>query len=736
MGQAGLEGMPQPSVLRLHVGDGQVLVTCGRSLVYRYEVGDTGMRNLAVVALTDAGRRVDEVAAVFGLSATYVSILRGRARRNGSAGLVRRRGRPPRLSDKQVAKARGWAGQGWTRQAIADRLGVARSVISELLAKVGPAPVQDELPGADDTEPAQAAPADTDTDAEATEDQEDQEDQEDAGPGEPVTAGPGAPAGSPAAGFTGSSRVKTGTRRCRYAGAMLLHGYLDRVGAEAVFASVTGGPARRYDDLAILSTATLGFALGIDTLEGAKHLRRAEAGTAVGLEKIPELATLRSRVAALADGSDPLALQRAFAAGMLSADPAGDPVYFVDDHFVAYAGARPVAKGWNTKRRHAQPGRDDTLLVDARGRAVVFSSGEPTGLSTTLPGVLGQLRAVIGADAPVLLGFDRGGAYPVAFTACRDAGAHWVTYRRKPLMPATVEPKRSWTVRDGKRVTMVLADQTVDLKGYGSARQLTLFERNQPVLQVLTSQTTGTGADLVCWLRSRWRIENMFKYAAEHNGIDALACYDMNIEPDTRKVPNPERVAARETVKTAQHELVAAERALPQLLNDPATTLAQKNAALPRAHRRIQEATDAVAAAKAELRPIPAKVPATDLDPDAKRARPHLARRGLQMVLRLLAYNAEAWLAEHLNAYLADPDEYRAITRHLLHQGGTIDYTTKAITITLDRPDSPRTARALTLLTDELNHAPARIPGDHRPITYQVQAAQISTLTAPLLQEI
>ncbi|WP_347350494.1 hypothetical protein [Intrasporangium sp.] len=34
-------------------------------------------------------------------------------------------------------------------------------------------------------------------------------------------------------------------------------------------------------------------------------------------------------------------------------------------------------------------------------------------------------------------------------------------------------------------------------------------------------------------------------------------------------------------------------------------------------------------------------------------------------MLRLLARGAEAWLAEHLNAYLADPDEYRAIARGL-----------------------------------------------------------------------
>lgn len=692
MDQAELEGMPEPAELRLHTSDGLVLVSVGRALVYRYEVGDTGMRNLAIVALTDAGRRVDEVAAVFGLTATYVSILRGRARRAGSAGLVARRGRPPKLTDRQVAQARRWSAAGWTQQEIADRLGVAQSGISGLLARPGPAPVQPELP-----EPAEETAEET-----------------------AAQTGP-EPAGDRSV-VAGSARIGTGTFPCRYAGVMLAHAYLHRVGAQDIFGTLTGGPARRYDDLAILSTATMAFALGTGTVEGAKHLARDQAGPVVGLQAVPELRTLRPRLAALADGTDPLQVQRAFAARMLATDPAGEAVYFVDDHFVPYAGARPVAKGWNTKRRHAQAGRDDTHLVDARGRAVVFATGEPTGLSSTLPGVLAQLREVVGPDAPVLLAFDRGGAYPVTFTACRDADAHWLTYRRAPLVATTTEPRRSWTLRDGRRITMTLAQETVHLKGYGPARQLTLVEHDKPVLQVLTSQRTATGADLLCWLRSRWRIENTFKYASQHNGIDALACYDMDTAPDTAKVANPARATARKTLKDAEAELIAAERALPHLLGGGGTPK-QLNAALPGAHARIRHAQNSLDQAKAALAPVPAKVAATDLDPDAKRARPHLARRGLQMVLRLLAFNAEAWLAEHLNAYLADPDEYRAITRHLLHQGGHVDYTPTGITVTLDRPDTPRIARALTLLTDELNHTPPHLPGDTRPITYQVSPA-------------
>ena len=703
-----------------------MLIAVGSRVLFRFPVADTGLRNLAAVTLPEWGFTGRRVAEVLGVTEEYVSMLRARVRRDGSAALMRRQGRPPALGERQLAVASRMRGEGRPDTEIAGRLGVhAATIVRALGRRADPSACQG-TPTAEQNrlgEDAVAVGADTPdpcdsgdpvagdgaagVDGAAVAEFGDGRDVEVAAPGQPVPAG------------TGLARREQGRVRSRHAGAMLLYPYLHRVGAEAIFASLSGGPARRYDDLAVLCTAVLGFALGVDTVEGAKQLRRADAGAAAGLTTIPGLATLRGRLSALADGCDPLALQRAFAAGMLAADPAGDPVYFVDDHFVAYAGARPVAKGWNTKRRHAQPGRDDTMLVDARGRAVVFGSGEPTGLSSTLPAVLTQLREVLGPDLPILLGFDRGGAYPAVFTACRDAGADWVTYRRAPLIEASTPPRRSWTVRDSKRIAVTLADEMVEINNYGAARQLTLFEHGTPVLQVLTSDLTATGAALLCWLRARWRIENMFKYAAAHNGIDSLADYAMDIAPDTRKVTNPARVAARNTVTAAEAELAAAERALPRLLAGP-TTPKHKNAAMPATHRRIETAAAALERAKTALRAVPAKIAATDLDPDAKRARPRLERRGLQMVLRLLAFNAEAWLAEHLNAYLTDPDEYRAIVRHLLHQDGHIDYTPHRITVTLDRPDSPRVARALGLLTEELNATPARIPGDRRPLTYHV----------------
>jgi len=187
-------------------------------------------------------------------------------------------------------------------------------------------------------------------------------------------------------------------------------------------------------------------------------------------------------------------------------------------------------------------------------------------------------------------------------------------------------------------------------------------------------------------------------------------------------VANPARKAASAAVREAEKTLAAAERALAGLLADPVLTAAAKNAAIPAAQDKITRARKAASAAAGARSQIPAKLPASDIDPDAKTALLRTGRRGLQMVLRLLAHNAEHWLSNHLNAYLRDDDEYRAITRETIIRGlaGTITYAPAAITVDLDRPRAPRIARALTMLIEEISCTPPVMPGDTRPITYRL----------------
>src|SRR6266508_2678561 len=143
-----MEGVPEPRDLRVSVCDGWTLVTVGCRVVADYRSDDVGMRNVVVVMLTELGFAGVRVAEVMGLTPEYVSTLRGRARREGSAGLVRARGRPAKLSPAQLARARRWRAEGVSDVRIAGRLKVTDKTVARALGRRDTPPaaaVQDEL---------------------------------------------------------------------------------------------------------------------------------------------------------------------------------------------------------------------------------------------------------------------------------------------------------------------------------------------------------------------------------------------------------------------------------------------------------------------------------------------------------------------------------------------------------------------------------------------------------------
>jgi hypothetical protein len=425
----------------------------------------------------------------------------------------------------------------------------------------------------------------------------------------------------------------------------------------------------------------------------------------------------------LADSSDALGLQQGLTRQLLGIDDTdGLSVLYVDDHFVPYYGARPVAKGWNTKRGRAMPGWDDSFICDPGGRVLAFTTSAPSGLSQTMRGVLGQLASAAGT-VPAMVGFDRGGSYPATFGWLAERGIDWLTWRRGEVVaPAagTEIVTVSHVDPHGTTHTYVVGVETVSLNDYdGPVRQISLYDDpdGDPVVQILTSNTTDPVGLIVWLLRRRWQIENTLKYLVHHHGIDQICDYRMNLIDDTRDVKNPERLAVNNQLKQLRAEHAEVERQIGE-------AFARLTPGDPGLYRELKDRrymiADEIEDLNTQRKTIPAKIPANQAKPGTELAQPRTERRCYQMVLRVLAYNADLWCAQQLDTYLNNPNEVRAITRHLFKQPGTITYTPTSITVTINTPDRPATAHALTKLCDQLNHAttPTRIPGDPRPITY------------------
>ena len=131
------------------------------------------------------------------------------------------------------------------------------------------------------------------------------------------------------------------------------------------------------------------------------------------------------------------------------------------------------------------------------------------------------------------------------------------------------------------------AEETVQLKDYGDARQITLFEHGRVALQILTSDCDACPAEILSWLKSRWREENFLKYASENYGIDKICDYLATIETNAKLIRNPARDQANAAVRDAEKTLAAAERGLAVLLGDPGLSPAAKNDRIPGLQQNI-----------------------------------------------------------------------------------------------------------------------------------------------------
>ena len=732
--------LPGMQAARLHLaGYGPVIeVRRGDYTIAAYRKDDLGLRNLAIISLTESGVPGSTAAALFSLTPVQISRIRGQYRQHGSAGLARKRGRPAGLTPGQVRQARSWAGAGVTHGEIARRLAVSRPLITALTGSHGPLYPQDELPGtgqaghdgnAPQDQPAPQAAEDQPSEDRAAaaaeqqqEEQQQQQQQEEEEEEEQQQQEARPYHCQPAA----------GAYRSRYAGAMLTHAFTTAIGAAGILEAGCGlAGADAAADLAVLNATAMGFTLGALTLEQTKHLQARDAGPLTGLSQLPGLRAWRQRLGAIGDQVDPLALQRRMTAALLAHLPPAHQVFLADDHIAGYTGSKPVGWGRNPRRGKATKAHDDTYVCDLSGRALVFASGEPSGLSLTLPPVLAQLTEARKAAAagssnpgrPVVV-FDRGGSYPKTFKAVHAAGYDWISWRRAPLATTSRLPVLATIRQYGTDRVIAFTDEVIALDGYPEpVRQISLSGHGKMVAQLLTSCLRLCAGALLGLLRSRWIIENFLKYNAANYGIDTLADYTADLADDTRLTANPAYAQAKKAEQAARSALAGAQAALAAMLADPAIPTREKNASLiPAAHKKITACERDLAAATAARKGLRSKIPRNQLRPGAQKALLRPGRRLLQLVLRLLAANAEQHLADHLNVYLHDDDEYRAITRETILRGlgGTITYTAAAITVTLDRPSQPKIARALACLLAEINTRPPVIPGDHRPIAYHL----------------
>jgi hypothetical protein len=449
----------------------------------------------------------------------------------------------------------------------------------------------------------------------------------------------------------------------------------------------------------------------------------------LGLDRAPEVKTLRRKLAQLAARGQAAQFGRALAQRRVALRASAVGFLYVDGHVRVYHGKHRLPKAHVAQMRLSMPATSDYWVNDQAGDPLFVVTAEANaGLVKMLPGILEQTRLLVG-DRRVTVVFDRGGYSPKLFQQVRESGFHLLTYRkgRYPRIPRKAfGPRR--TRQAGRWITYVLADQSVRLlKGQLRLRQVTRRMDNGHQTPILTSRTDLPAAQVAYHMFERWRQENFFKYLCEEYALDALADHAVVPDDPTREVPNPAWAAADAKLRHAQAHVdrLQAEYGLEALtsLERQRRTMRGFKVAKGKLGLEIWNALQQVMQLEVRRDKLPRRIPvqAATNEPVVKLAP---ERKHLTNLIKMLAYQAESDLfrmvAPH---YRRVNDEGRTLIQSALASPADIEVTDQELRLTLAPMSSAHRTRAIAALCEELNKSDTAFPGSNLRLRYTIRHA-------------
>jgi hypothetical protein len=497
------------------------------------------------------------------------------------------------------------------------------------------------------------------------------------------------------------------------------------------------GPAF-YGLRTTLLTLLLMALLRIKRPEHLKEKDPAAFGRLLGLDRAPEVKTLRRRLTRLA--AQHCAEQLGAELARTRVDRRGHLMGFlyVDGHVRAYHGERPTSSNAYVARRHlAMPASTDYWINDSSGDPLLVITGEvDAALTKAMPRLLREVREVVG-ERKVTIVFDRGGWSPKLFVAMIKDGFHLLTYRKGHCR--RINERRFVRRRakfDGRFVDYLLHDQPVRfLKGSLRLRQVTRLCDNGHQTQVITSRWDLRDIEVAYRMFDRWRQENFFKYMREEFLLDALVDYQIEPEDPTRTIPNPERRALDKEIRVARADVARLEQEFGAAVASNSERRRPTMRGFKIAHgklgKQLRKARARISQLFDQRSSVPKRVEVRDLN---ERAVVKLAteRKHLTDIIKMVAYQAESDLIALLRPHYARVDqEGRTLLHELFTAAGDIRVSDIELNITLAPLSSPHRTQAAQGLCEILDKTATLFPGSRLRVRFAMRPPRRIGLAFP-----
>jgi hypothetical protein len=483
--------------------------------------------------------------------------------------------------------------------------------------------------------------------------------------------------------------------------------------------------------------------LRVKSLEGVRYLPPGELGKVVGLDRIPEVKTLREKVGIISNSGKVDQWHNELSRYWMEASPDLSGYLYVDGHVRVYHGKQTkLPRRYVSRERLCLRGMTDYWVNDALGQPFfVVTTALTSGLlsmlkSEIIPRLLEDvpnqpseevLKEDIYLHRFVVL-FDREGYSPTFFEemylthriAC-------ITYNKYPGedWPPDEFVEEEVVFKNGEKVKMKLAERRVVLSEMFWIREIRKLNESGHQTSILSSDYKSGHGKIAGAIFKRWSQENFFKYMLEHFGIDRLIEYETEPMPETVKVVNPGYRELDSKIRKTNSKLA---RLLAQFgsikleeIEEPEKVKIYETK-MAQLREEITAKDTAISQLKQQRKTQPKHITFAQLSQDEKFEKLATDKKHFIDTIKMIAYRAETALANIIQPNMTRRDEARSVIRQIFTRDANIkpEKTNKRLIIELHNLTNEYEDKLVQMICDTLNETNTTFPGTDMEIFYKL----------------
>lgn len=479
----------------------------------------------------------------------------------------------------------------------------------------------------------------------------------------------------------------------------------------------------------------------VKSIEQLRYNSAGEWGNLLGLDRIPEVRTLREKIQHLSNEGQVQEWSRALSKDWMSDGPESAGILYVDGHVRVYHGSQtPLPRRYVSRQRLCLRGMMDTWVNNKEGLPyfVVSTPFSAHLLETLKNDIIPRLLTDVPnqpseeelQNNPLLhrftIVFDREGYSPDFLEEMKKERIACLTYHKFPKGPWPIEEfqEQTITLTRNQSVKMKLAERGTRI-GKLWFREIRKLTETEHQTSIMGTDYISDYTILACQMFSRWAQENFFKYMMEHFSIDKLAGYETQTITDTKNVLNPvyrslENQIKKEAALLGKRIAEFGRNSLEE--NSELNTVPEYEKKKGALKEQIDVLKKSLESLKEKRKATPKYISFLNLPPDEQFTQFSPTKKQMVDTIKMIAYRAETGMAELLKESMSKPDEARSLLRDLFTMEADLlpNEIDQTLTVQLHRFTNPMSDKIIQSLATHLNQTETLYPGTNLRMIFKM----------------